>query len=135
MRVASIQLSGDLRTLSFYLVYELKLRMINSYEHVMLVGAASDETSACLFFRIEPAAMMARLVTIGRAHGKALSTPTPSQSPLEAGGVIHIDTYTDSPPTWDGVHIKSTSTCILASSTSSKHQQCKAILHRHVLLR
>jgi hypothetical protein len=45
--------------------------MINLYEHAILVGAASDEAPACLFFRIEPAAMTVRLVTIGHTPGKA----------------------------------------------------------------
>jgi hypothetical protein len=55
----SIQLDGDLRTSSFYLVYELKFRTINLYAHTMLVGAASDEAPACFFFHIEPAVVTA----------------------------------------------------------------------------
>jgi hypothetical protein len=67
----SIQLDGDLRTSSFYIVYELTFRTIDSYEHAMLIGAASDEAPTCFFFfRIKPAVMTARLVTIGRTPGK-----------------------------------------------------------------
>jgi hypothetical protein len=43
----------------------------------MLVGAASDEAPACFFFRIEPAAMTARLVTMGRTCYKAWRVHSP----------------------------------------------------------
>jgi hypothetical protein len=54
---------------------------------------------------------------------------------LSRQGVIHIDIYTESPPTRDGGHIKSTLTSTTASSTSFKRRQGEAILHRHILLR
>jgi hypothetical protein len=90
-----------------------------------------------------------RVYTSTQTSSPPTSTPTPARSLLEVGrrlhrclhgvlsrqGVIHIDIYTDSLPTWDGGHIKSTPTSTPTSATSFKRRRGKAILHQHVLLR